>query len=125
MQSRAYKAISGRAAEFRRFVCLMVLVAFTFQGFLVQTHIHGLLPFAAAAAGTQTVSSSKDSGATQDIDHCLLCQEFMHAGAYLMPAAFAALPPYVTAGVVVRIAVPLVEAASPSHIWTSRAPPRA
>lgn len=114
-----------RAPGFRRVVCLLVLTAFAFQSYLVQVHIHGL-PHAFVIAKQETSVSTPDgSKAPPDADHCLLCQEYLHAGIYLLPAAAAVLPSAVAVSLVRLVAVKTADGISPSHIWISRAPPRA
>ena len=122
---RRVKTASDGAAGFRRLVCLLVLLTFSVQGFLVQTHIHGLPHSAIAAATEQTVAPPDDGKAPAGHDNCLLCQEFVHAGTFLMPAAAAVLPPAAAVSLVQLHAVSLVTARTVSHIWISRAPPRA
>jgi len=124
MRRAAYARATGWTAGFRRFVCLIALLAFTFQGYLVQTHIHGLPQSLAAAAGV-SVSAPGDTNAPFDADHCLICQEFLHAGTYVTPAAAAVLPPTAVVAIIAFVFTPLAPARSPSHIWKGRAPPRA
>jgi hypothetical protein len=124
MQRRVFTAARGRASGFQRLVCLLVLAAFAFQSYLVQVHIHNL-PSSVAAARELSVSPPDDGKAAPDADKCLLCQEYVHAGAFLLPAAAAVLPPAMAVSLVRLAAVPAVTARSPSHIWISRAPPRA
>ena len=116
-------------AGFRLAVTLLALIAFTFQSYLVQTHIHGLPTTASAAADGGTHATSFQQGDKSPADgneaKCLLCQEFLHAGAYVMPAAFVALPPMIAVTLVKLATVPRVAAKSPSHIWIGRAPPHA
>lgn len=106
----------------RSLVCLLVLVAFTFQSFLVQTHIHNLPQSFAGSAG---VAASHNDKAPLDADKCFLCQEYVHSGAYLTPAVVAALPPSVAASLLPVLLVPLHAARTLSHNWLGRAPPRA
>ncbi len=124
MQRKVIAAAKGKVPGFRRIVCMLVLAVFTFQSYLVQVHIHGL-PTAAAMAQQLAVSSPDDGKAAPDADKCLLCQEYVHAGVFLLPAAAAVLPPAMAVSLVRLAAVPAVTARSPSHIWISRAPPRA
>lgn len=107
----------------RSLVCLLVLVAFTFQSFLVQTHIHNLpQSFSTGIAG---VAASHGAKAPLDADKCFLCQEYVHSGAYLTPAVIAALPPTATASLLPLLFAPLHAVRLLSHNWKGRAPPRA
>lgn len=127
---------SARGTFQHRFILLATLVAFLFQSYVVQTHIH----FAASdnggtivADGTNLKSSTGPAVAGQhnskppidDPAHCPICQEFLHAGQYLTPAPVLAL--LITAVVVpvtILRAVP-VTANPVSHGWRGRAPPSA
>jgi hypothetical protein len=102
---------------------MLVLVAFSLQSFLVQTHIHNL-PLSVSAAGGVSLAAPHDGKAPLDIDKCLFCQEYMHAGAYLTPAAAAVLPPYAAVSLLTFVVAPFVAARTPSHNWMGRAPPR-
>jgi hypothetical protein len=100
-------------------------MAFTFQSFLVQTHIHNLPQTFTAGAGIAGVTASRDAKAPLDADKCFLCQEYLHSGAYLTPAAVAALPPTAAASLLPLLLAPLHAARLLSHNWKGRAPPRA
>ncbi len=122
--TRAVRAITQKNPASRRWMALFALAAFFLQSLAVQTHIHPAdLPAAAkiVAAHHPTPAPLK----SQDpIDQCRLCQELVHAGAFItpptiavaasqafIPASFAVLPP-ATAGPATAFA------------WQSRAPPR-
>lgn len=106
----------------RTLLNLVVLVAFTLQAFLVQTHLHNL-PVSLQPFGTVTASAPA-SKAPLDADKCFLCQEYVHNGTYLTPAAAAVLPPSAVVSLLPRL-IELVAAARPlSHNWMGRAPPR-
>lgn len=107
----------------RSLVCLLVLVAFTFQSFLVQTHIHSLPQSFGGSIGIS--ASSQNDKAPLDADKCFLCQEYVHGGAYLLPAAVTALPPTAVASLLPLLLAPLHAARTLSHNWMGRAPPRA
>jgi hypothetical protein len=124
MQRKVFSIGKGKAPGFRRIVCMLLLAAFTFQSYLVQVHIHNL-PSSIAAAQELSVSAPDDGKTAPDADNCLLCQEYVHAGVFLPSAATAVLPPAIAVSLVRLAAIPAVTARSPSHIWISRAPPRA
>jgi hypothetical protein len=119
---RAKVQAAARRKGWKSLVALLVLVTFSLQGFLIQTHIHAL-PMTAPVAGV-SVSAPLDGKVLPDMDKCLFCQEYTHAGAYLTPAAAAVLPPFAAVSLVAIFDTPLV-AAVPSHNWMGRAPPRA
>jgi len=122
-------AARRRFAGLRRALTLLALLTFAVQGYLVQTHIHGLpLTVAAMQAGTQAVSAPAQpdkSPLDNDSANCPLCQEFLHAGNFLLPAAIAALPPMLAVFAIVPATAPILAAKSASHLWIGRAPPQA
>ena len=108
--------------SWRSLISLAVMLAFGLQSFLVQTHLHNL-PSLSAAAGLAV--SAPPSQAPLDADKCFLCQEYLHGGAYLTPAAVAVLPPSAVVSVQpLRLALVLADRPV-SHSWRGRAPPRA
>jgi hypothetical protein len=107
-----------------RLAMLLVLVAFTVQGFAVQTHIHGQ-PLSALDHVTHISTPSQPSPQDPyDPANCPLCQEMLHAGVYVAPV--------VADFVVILNAVVFAPAfvlqphvaAERLHNWQSRAPPR-
>jgi len=105
-----------------RLLNLVVLFAFSVQSFLVQTHLHNL-PRMTAATSQVTISAPDSATVPFDADTCLLCQEFVHSGAYLTPAAVAALPPSAAISLLPQTAVATAAVRLVSHIWMGRAPP--
>jgi uncharacterized paraquat-inducible protein A len=127
---------SARGTFHVRFVLFATLVAFLFQSYVVQTHIHFT---ASAASGTivaddaniKTSTASSVAGQhnskppIDDPAHCPICQEFLHAGQYLTPApVLALLITAVFVPITIERAVP-VTANPVSHGWRGRAPPSA
>ena len=104
-------------------ISLVVMLAFGVQSFLVQTHLHNLPQTLAVAA--DIAASTPSSKAPLDADKCLLCQEYVHSGAYVTPVAAAVLPPSAAVSLL-PLQLALVFADRPaSHSWMGRAPPRA
>ncbi len=119
--TRPVRAVS-KPAPYQRWVTLLALLAFFIQGFAVQTHIHEQAPVTktvgALPAPTKAPLKSQDP-----VDQCRLCQELVHAGAFITPST-AATP----AGLTYITAIFAVLAASTSayataFAWQSRAPP--
>jgi hypothetical protein len=108
----------------RSLISLVVLFAFALQCFLVQTHLHNLpvtfLPVAGVAA-----SAPDTTKAPIDVDKCFLCQEYVHGGTYVMPAAAAVLPPSAVVSLLPFVLAPFLATPPHSHNWMGRAPPRA
>lgn len=116
----ANRAIGHRLRNLlRQVVLLFALAAFAQANYLTQTHVH--LP-AVAAAATSEIPHDK-SPQNDDPAHCPLCQEYLLAGAWVIPAPVV-LPLPVTAAFhyfSFRRSIPFVAAAS--HDWHGRAPP--
>jgi hypothetical protein len=103
-------------------VTLFALLIFAFQGYLVQTHIHGT-----PAPQHQVHASSPARPAPvdpYDPASCPLCQEIIHAGAFVTPVV-AGLPfqlDWIAFAAITLLPDPVT--ARRSLNWQSRAPPR-
>ena len=127
---------SARGTFHHSFILLATLVAFLFQSYVVQTHIHFAASadpetFVADGANLKTNADSAVAGQhnskppIDDPAHCPICQEFLHAGQYLTPApVLALLITAVFVPITIERAVP-VTANPVSHGWRGRAPPSA
>ena len=104
--TRGLRAKAGTAATARgvltRALLFLTLAAFTMQGFLTQTHIHGL-----ATTGAPSIIDTFEGGKTPSKDpsktdeaNCPLCQAFASAGAFVTPAAAAVLLPTFSVSVI-------------------------
>jgi hypothetical protein len=104
----------------RRLVLALTLVAFAQAGYVTQTHIHPQALASRSAAETQHGKTP----ARDDTQHCPLCQEYLVAGAYLIPAPVVLPLPVV--GSVFNTFSPreFPFLVTLSHAWQGRAPPR-
>jgi hypothetical protein len=132
------RSCSERGPLRQRLILLVTLIAFAFQSYVVQTHIHVLASSNSGIAISKNfVTDSKwHAASTQTRDqgryppgddptHCPICQEFLLAGQYVTPAPVTALlltVVVVPVAVVSEIAVPFIPV---SHNWYGRAPPTA
>ena len=123
--SQHIRAARPRGA-LRRALTLLALIAFGLQGYLVQTHIHGL-PLSVVVASDQHTSSASSQKAPTDGGElkCPLCQDSVRAGNYLLPATISALPPTLAVKAILVNAASLFASKAISHIWQSRGPPLA
>jgi hypothetical protein len=123
MKRRA-RTVAATFAPVRRLVMLLVLVAFAFQAYVVQTHIHGasarLVQVSQAHSPAKPLPNDPLDPAT-----CKLCQELVHAGAAITPmgAELTLVTGWAVSRLVPARSVPLVQA--PRTGWQSRAPPKA
>jgi hypothetical protein len=117
----------GRGA--RLAITFFVLLAFTLQTYVIQTHVHGM-----ARVGIAPATLALDKSAAQgqrpdkfptgnDPANCPICQEILHTGYFVTPAA-AVLPlPAVAVSIAPTVIDILTAVAAHSHSWKSRAPP--
>jgi len=106
-------------------VLFAALLAFSWQSFVVQTHIHfEPYPASGVAIGHSAVADPGPARGPADTPaNCPICHEIAHGGVYLLPtlAAFEAPAP---APVWQPVTTQLAHLASKrSHAWRSRAPP--
>ena len=104
-----------------RLIATLVLLAFTFQSYVAQTHIHDAAP--ASAALIKNLGHNKSPVDNSPLD-CPFCQAVAHAGTFFMPVA----PLLFLSAQWIEMAAPhLALSASTgaaAHSWQSRAPPR-
>jgi len=106
-------------------VLLAALLAFTWQSFVTQTHVHPAPHHALTAPGKaeHAVYAGTGEPSPDQPANCPICQEIAHAGLYLLPVPVALdMPAPATAWVAVGPAL-APQARPSSHAWRSRAPP--
>jgi len=104
----------------QRLLMALTLIVFAQSGYVTQTHIH--VPVLASSVAGE-VSHGK-APARDDPQHCPLCQEFLLAGAYLLPSPVVLPQPILVA---VQNIIPSKQSLSFvrfAHDWQGRAPPR-
>src|SRR5688572_717631 len=107
----------------RRYVTLFALLAFFLQSFAVQSHVHPLDTPATVTAAVNNIPAPVKTIDPVDLGSCRLCQELIHAGAFVAPSAFA-VPASQSAAAVAFAALPLLAGIlAPAFAWQSRAPP--
>src|ERR1700742_1664569 len=120
--TRHIRAIQGPAAACRRLAMLFALLAFAFQAYVVQTHIHeqpttSFLNSHLSAPAQPAPSDPLAPG------NCALCQAILHAGAAITPDTTPLVLPL--SGIVTTLAIARLPSAAlaPQTGWQSRAPP--
>jgi len=120
--TRNTRAIPVSVSVSRRLVMLFAVLAFAFQAYLVQTHIHGqpITPALNAHVSAPAQPAPFDPLAPAN---CALCQEILHAGAAITPdaAPFTLLLNWIAMAPAVTH-LPSAAQAPPTG-WHSRAPP--
>ena len=124
MRISGAKTARVRGSGFRAITWIVVL-AFTLQSFIMQTHIHGAFGDRIGLAATVTnAPAHKNAPAENGTADCPFCQAIVHAGAFYAPSAPSLVLPIPRA----KTAAPffIVEAIGrvSSYLWQSRAPPR-
>jgi hypothetical protein len=104
-----------------RLIAVLVMLAFTFQSYVAQTHIHETAP-AASAALIKNLGHSKSPVDNSPLD-CPFCQAVAHDGLFFTPGA----PILFLVTQWVEMAAPHFviadHSADANHNWRSRAPP--
>jgi hypothetical protein len=101
---------------------LLALMAFLFQGYLVQTHIH----VAGETAGfAQGAPGHRHAPLGDDRSTCPICQQIAGHGQFLTPAQIVHVAPSATVPTVPHAERSLPFILALSHGWQGRAPPRA
>jgi hypothetical protein len=104
-------------------VLAFTLVAFAQAGYFTQTHIHGAPGLPGSSAVAQT--SQGKPQVPDDPAHCPLCQEYLLAGAYLIPPPIVLPTPAAAVSEAFRLERLLPHVGAVSHSWHGRAPPLA
>jgi len=105
----------------------MLLLAFTLQSFVTQTHVHFSLHAIDRAAAVKVLVNASDHGKSpigNDTTDCPFCQAIFSAGAFFIPAPLPLLPPTMWAENVGRSMSASAPDSEIAHSWQSRAPPR-
>ena len=103
-----------------RFIACLILISFTLQSYITQTHIHNVAP----AAIAKTVSHAPSNAPIDDNPmDCPFCQAVAHDGPFFLPT----VPLLILSIEFVELAAPALRshrgAPASAHIWQSRAPP--
>jgi hypothetical protein len=106
----------------RRWLTAFALLAFFLQGLAVQTHVHQLLQ--PGAVKVQTGGPQKGPVKLDPMDQCRLCQELVHAGAFIAPSAIASPVSLTIAALSVTAFAAFEASPATAFAWQSRAPPR-
>ena len=122
-------ASGSPAAWSRTLISLFLLIAFSVQTYIAQTHIHGSVSvdrLVAAYPATSVVETRHDPGLPSEDDqaNCLLCQAVAHAHAFSVPVLAAlSLPVQTVLAVVAPFSSRIAVVRFVGHGWQQRAPP--
>lgn len=103
-----------------------MLLAFAVQGFVVQTHIHVQDAYQAGVTQKADGNSPRHDNypANEDPASCPLCKELLYSGQYVAPMWAVLYLPTMAVSLIETATRPAADFATPSHSWSSRAPPR-
>ena len=106
-------------------VLLTVLLAFTWQSFVTQTHERFDRAAYSAATGVKAAGPHSQSGQSpaNPADTCPICREIAQAGHYLLPASIVVHTPETIAHWDSSTSSLALTLHLRSHAWQSRAPP--
>jgi hypothetical protein len=131
---RAAPAVGWRAGGVRadlkaRCVAILVavLLAFSWQSFVAQTHVHfasGADASAASAGPGVTAETSAKPPSSDEPADCPICDEMAHAGHIYLPASLSFQLPQLGGVWIALAAARMLAPSQSSHAWNSRAPPR-
>jgi hypothetical protein len=114
---------SGLRPHGWRFVLtLLALASFACQTYLFQTHIH-FAPETEAQLAGHPIGHDRSPG-SGDPANCPICQEILHSGQFVTPAAQVLLSPLAAVSTIVLVDAALPFVGALSHDWRGRAPPR-
>jgi hypothetical protein len=122
---KSAKLLARRPTPARLVFVAAMLLAFFFQSYATQTHIH-IEPDGITLAKVLVVShDAKKSGApTEDNPNdCPLCQ-LLYGGQYVAPTALIFFLPMVAVSVIEAVQTVLPHYDAASHNWLGRAPPQ-
>jgi hypothetical protein len=116
---------TGRAPA-RLLATLAFLLAFAFQSFVAQTHIH--VPGApggmvSAGIGFSAPEPAPDQSPLDDASNCPVCQVAMAMATAVGVAGLVLVQPAFIAVAAKPHELPRPASAAPAHAWTSRGPP--
>jgi hypothetical protein len=119
MKASATKPEWFNRAPVWRLIAALVLLAFSFQTYVAQTHIHqspiaGLASIAHPSHKTPTENSPFD---------CPFCQAVAHGTSFLQPDSLTLLPSAQSLQIPVPHTLSVAKNTAADHSWRSRAPP--
>jgi len=128
----ARSRLSAPLGGWRAAVTAFAFVAFALQSYIVQTHIHFSPDAELRLAGYVASHDTKPAQqaprdkypSNEDPANCPICQEILHSGHFVIPAAQVFLAPYLAVSTIVVVDTALPHIFALSHSWRGRAPPR-
>jgi hypothetical protein len=104
-----------------RLIAVLIMLGFTFQSYVAQTHVHDNIPIGKNLATGQTPNKSPLGNILLD---CPFCQTVAHAGTFFMPAASLLILSQVWQESAATYSAVGSNSGATAHSWRIRAPPR-
>jgi hypothetical protein len=117
---KASAASSRARGRSWRVIVSLLLLAFTLQSYITQTHIHSLTPASVSRILTGSHDPAPVDGNPVD---CPFCQAVAHDGPFFLPAAPILLLSAIWVELTPSFLSARTDADAPAHAWHSRAPP--
>jgi len=123
-QGMKFRPSSAHRPSARRLLLVaMMLLAFLFQGYATQTHIHKQDGHSGAVTLNTGKADHAKYPANNDPLNCPLCQQINHAGQYTVPAWLMPFLILDTVSVIEIATLPMPHFDAVSHSWRGRGPP--
>lgn len=111
-----------RESAWRRFLVAFLLLTLVAQGYITQTHLHGVFPDSVASQSNHAPGHDKYP-LNDDPARCPVCQQIVHGSQFVAPAW---LTPFLL--VLAISTIEIADVALPhfnavSHSWRGRGPP--
>lgn len=118
--------LAGRLAAGRMFLIGIMVLTIAVQGYFTQTHIHPQNLAGSSIAQKLNDSSPRHHNVPVDDSpaNCPLCQQFLHNGQFVAPAALVFFLPTLAISTIEIAMLAARRFDAVSHSWLSRAPPR-
>jgi hypothetical protein len=115
-----------RASPVRLLLVAFVLLAFSVQSFLTQSHVHPIIHDRAAVALHLNIGPAKPGNLPlgDDSMNCSLCKEILQSGHFLGSALLVFALPAQVVSAFETAKIPEPPTTHTSFRWNSRAPPR-
>ena len=117
---KANAALGRAGGRGWRVIAALLLLTFTLQSYITQTHIHTSTP--GAVSRTLTGSQDQAPGDGNPVD-CPFCQAVAHDGPFFLPAAPILILSAIWVALVPSLLDENAQAGASAHAWQSRAPP--
>jgi hypothetical protein len=128
--NRSHRRDAILVSRSRLFWIVVCLLAFVFQGYVAQTHIHvplsqdNVVIAQKSSLAAKLPTRAPDQTPQEDLSKCPLCQVISAIGAALSSNSIYFVQLEASGIVVALREFPRPERIAPAHVWESRGPPQ-